>query len=395
MNDRLERRARARVFVAALIASSSSIGCAKRSDDPNRAIEARSPVATTIAIDADLLKRGRVQVAAATREVPRPTLVIAAELQSAEGEAAIVSSLVAGRVARVEGNLGDRVRAGQALVTVQAPEVARLRAEARRADARLELASKALERLEELGAEGAASRASIEGASAERVGARADLEALRTQLAGLGLKVDDGGDGASQVVLRSPIDGVVAERRALLGASVSPGDALFRVVAESARAAVARVPESKALAVTVGAAVRVRPREAEVAGAEPCAGVVERITGVVDDDRTVRVRVRLDEGCAHKASGRTLTIEVPLTNDGDAHEPAILVPAGAVVELRGKSVVFVQEGDAPVFAWRAVRAGARVGSSVVIEDGVREGERVVVRGTVLLKGEVVRAEPIE
>jgi cobalt-zinc-cadmium efflux system membrane fusion protein len=287
------------------------------------------------------------------------------------------------------------VRAGQGLVTVQSPEVARLHADARRAEARLRLAAKALERLEQLQAEGATSQASLDHANAESVSARADLDAIRTQLAGLGLRMDEGPEGGSHVVLRAPIDGVVAERRAVLGASVSPGDALLRIVAATARAVVARVPEARAAAVAVGTSVRVRPREAELVAAESCGGTVERSTGVVEDDRTVRIRIRLDDACALRASGRTLTVELPLAGEQATAAPVVLVPAAAVVELRGKSVVFVQEGDAPKFAWRAVRVGEHVGSSVVVEDGVREGERVVVRGTVLLKGEVVRAEPLE
>jgi cobalt-zinc-cadmium efflux system membrane fusion protein len=383
-------------LLSSLASAVALCACSKARVEPAPPAEAAQAEVRSIPIAEELLRRGRVRTEAAVRAVPSATLEVAAELQSAEGEAAVVSSLVAGRIARLDGNVGDRVRAGQGLVHVQSPEVARLHADARRADARLQLAAKALARLEGLEAEGATSQASLDHANAEAMSARADRDAIRTQLAGLGLKPEDGGgDGVLQVVLRSPIDGVVAERRATLGASVAPGDALFRVVAPSARAVVARVPEARASSVTIGATVRVRPRETETVSAESCAGVVERVTGVVDEDRMVRVRIRLDDGCALKASGRTLTVDLPLTSEGAAREPAIVVPAAAVVELRGKSVVFVQEADAPVFTWRAVRAGDHVGSLVVIEDGLREGERVVVRGTVLLKGEVVRAEPIE
>jgi RND family efflux transporter MFP subunit len=229
------------------------------------------------------------------------------------------------------------------------------------------------------------------------VSARAELDAVRTQLAGLGFKVAPGEDVSGHlVVLRSPIDGAVAERRAILGASVSPGDALFRIVASSARLVLVRVPESRAASVVLGTKVRVRPREVTAGeGESSCGGVVERATGVVDENRTVGVRVRLEEPCALRVSGRSLTVELPLSGDTTTSEAVVLVPKAAVIDLRGKSVVFVQEDDRPRFSWRAVRTGPNVGSSIVVEDGLREGERVVVRGTVLLKGEVVRAEPLE
>jgi multidrug efflux pump subunit AcrA (membrane-fusion protein) len=180
----------------------------------------------------------------------------------------------------------------------------------------------------------------------------------------------------------------------VLGASLSPGDELYRVVANASRVVFVHVPEAKIAEVDLGARVTVRPREAAVGLAEPCVGTAERAATLVDEDRTVRVRVRLEDGCALKLAGRSLTVGLPLTSAG-ASSPAAVVPVAAVVELRGKHVVFVQGRDRLTFSWRAVRLGSTVGERVVVEDGVQPGERVVVRGTVLLKGEIVRAEPIE
>lgn len=361
-----------------------------------------SSPSSTITVADDLLARGRIVTTPVDRRVPSPVLEVPGEVRAGEGDEAIVGTLVAGRVTELRVAVGDRVSGGQVLAVVQAPEVARLRADARRGEARVAVTVRSLERLRGLESEGAASIASIENAQAEVSGARAELDAVRTQLAGLGLRVEpeSGGPGGtkavlpSHVLLRSPIEGVVAERTSVLGSSVSSGDEVYKIVSAASRVVLAHVPEARAGEVDLGGKVVVRPRESAVGEAEPCAGSAERVTTLVDEARTVLVRVRLDEGCSLRTAGRSLTVVLPLSS-ATAKTPVILVPVAAVVELRGKHVVFVQDRERNVFAWRAVRTGASIGELVTIEDGVSEGDRVVTRGTVLLKGEVIRAEPIE
>ena len=382
---------------ALVIAAAASFGCEKASPKAHASADVVAPHATSISVAPELVTGGRIAIEVASRRVPSPELEAPGEVRSNEGDEALVSSLVAGRVAELKGNVGDRVKRGQALVTVQAPEVARLRADERRADARMELAQRALNRLRELQSEGATSQATLENAQAELQTAKADRDAIRTQLAGLGLRMDglDGSDGASTVVLRSPIDGVVVERRSLLGASVSPGDFLYRIVAEETRGVLVHLPESHASRVFVGTKVKVRPRENDGnATTGSCDATVERVTGVVDESRTMPVRLLLAPTCKLHGTGRSLTVTIPL-DEAQASPPVMMVPAAAVVELRGKSVLFLQTGETPVFTWRAVRVGDHVGAHVIVDDGLSEGERVVVRGTVLLKGEVIRAEPLE
>jgi membrane fusion protein, heavy metal efflux system len=393
---------RAATIGCPLLLALALASCSKRAESVEANAEPPAASSNAITVAGDLIDRGRIATVVVERSVPSGVLEVPGEIRSGEGDEAIVGSLVAGRVTDLKVGVGDRVSRDQILALVQAPEVARLRAEARRSEARLAVSVRALARLRELESEGATSAASIEHAQAEVSGARAELDAARTQLAGLGLRVepekanaaDTGALLPSHVLLRSPIDGVVAERKTVLGTSVSPGDALYRVVTTSSRVVLAHVPEARVSEVDLGAKAVVRAREHAAGAGEPCDGTAERATTLVDEDRTVLVRVRLDEGCTLKTAGRSLTVGLTLAN-AETRAPVLLVPVAAVVELRGKHVVFVQARDRNAFVWRAVRLGAPFGDRVAVEDGVQEGERVVVRGTVLLKGEVVRAEPIE
>jgi membrane fusion protein (multidrug efflux system) len=69
-------------------------------------------------------------------------------------------------------------------------------------------------------------------------------------------------------------------------------------------------------------------------------------------------------------------------------ENALLVPQRAVTELQGGYRVAVV-GDGNKVSIRPVKAGERVGTMWVIEDGVKPGERVVAEGTQKVRPDTV------
>jgi multidrug efflux pump subunit AcrA (membrane-fusion protein) len=78
--------------------------------------------------------------------------------------------------------------------------------------------------------------------------------------------------------------------------------------------------------------------------------------------------------------------------DSSASEPALTVPAGAVVEKDTLKFVFVPAGkDAPprTFNLKPVEVGRPVGDRLVIRAGLKEGEPVVASGAFFLKSELI------
>jgi multidrug efflux pump subunit AcrA (membrane-fusion protein) len=71
-------------------------------------------------------------------------------------------------------------------------------------------------------------------------------------------------------------------------------------------------------------------------------------------------------------------------------ESALLVPAMAVVANGGTRNVFVQKAP-DGYQQRAVETGDEVGGWVVVRSGLREGERVVTQGGVLLARQLAEA----
>jgi multidrug efflux pump subunit AcrA (membrane-fusion protein) len=68
------------------------------------------------------------------------------------------------------------------------------------------------------------------------------------------------------------------------------------------------------------------------------------------------------------------------------------IPREAMSDVRGTPVVFVADSPTGPFRVRAIRAGAPLGGRIQIESGLSAGELLVINGTVLLKGELLRAE---
>src|SRR5438445_10671615 len=64
----------------------------------------------------------------------------------------------------------------------------------------------------------------------------------------------------------------------------------------------------------------------------------------------------------------------------------LAVPKEAVIEVAGKPFVFVQSADGR-YVRRPVVTGAISGDTIQIREGLQAGERVVVKGALLLKGE--------
>lgn len=383
-------RARGGILLGILLA----LGC-KDKTAPTPAPEgsvAAAPATREIKVDPSVVKAGRVAIATVEQRGPRADVQVPGEVRAGEGGEAKVTSLVSGRVASLDALAGQAVKRGQVLGAVESPEVGRAQAEWLRAESRATLADRALARQLELEKESATSAAAIDQARAEAAAARADSLAARTALASFGVAPARPGEGdvlGSRVALRSPIDGVVVERTAVLGGPVTAGTTLFWVVAPGARTVLAKVPETLASRVDLaeGAPARVRPR----GGGLDCAGTIEKNYRVVDESRAVPLRVRLTGACEGVAVGGYVEVSLRAVGGQDAGEPSLLLaPEGAVVDLRGTPVVFVASAAEGAFEVRSVARGRTLGADVEILSGLRAGERVCVNGAFLLKGEALR-----
>lgn len=390
-------------LILAALALPFAAGCreaagATAGDPPPAPAASAEPAADKgkVEIDPALLADGRVKVMAVEKRRLDGEVALAGDAVPAEDGEAEVGALVAGRVATLEVAEGDRVKRGQVLARIESPDAGRATADVLAARGRAVTAAHKLERQLALEKQGATSQNAVDEARAEDQAARADLAAARTRATTVGAGEPASGDArgvAVRVAVRAPIDGVVVRRDAVLGGPVSIDRSLFRLVDPTKLLVRARLPETRAAAVAEGAAAVLRPRNAGGMEVAPCEAAVVSTFGVVDEaTRTIPVRVRPSGPCPWLLPGAWVDVAVRAASAPAAAGPVgLFVPAEAVVEVRSVPTVFVA-GDRPgVFMARPVRPGGSAGASIAIDAGLAEGERVVIAGALLLKGEALRS----
>jgi RND family efflux transporter MFP subunit len=176
----------------------------------------------------------------------------------------------------------------------------------------------------------------------------------------------------------------VLERLVTTGTAVTPGTALFVVSDLSTLWALAEVDETMLARVAPQRAVHVR------VSAYPDESFNGTVTFVGDtvNPKTRRIVVRCE---LPNPTGR-LKPEMYATVTLDTGQPrrTVVVPSGALQEMNGKTVVFVEE-PAGRFRPREVTAGAEQQGQVEIRAGLRAGERVAAAGSFLLKSALLDA----
>jgi multidrug efflux pump subunit AcrA (membrane-fusion protein) len=239
-------------------------------------------------------------------------------------------------------------------------------------------------------------------------GAQAELESIRALLTSWG--ANSGGSVSAQLPIRSPISGFVAKRTATLGGAVRPDETLFHVVAPDRIVVLARWPEARLAVPERGSLLEVRPRTSS--GSAECMARVETRGQIVDPStRTVTLRLRPEASCpallpgsfanvAAKGHGKNKEPLIPADADGapvtspddgvtTSVGAAVEIPRLSVVDVRGVPTVFVATSEKGHFQARRVATRPSHGDLVIVESGLRPKEKVVSKGVILLKGELL------
>src|SRR5262249_2059762 len=102
-----------------------------------------------------------------------------------------VASPIDGRAVSILAKLGDKVKAGQALIELSSPNVGQLQADAQKAMSDLALAEKAMERVHKLQGEGAVAEKDVAQAETDFHKAKSDSARTTAQLKALGVSPTD------------------------------------------------------------------------------------------------------------------------------------------------------------------------------------------------------------
>jgi membrane fusion protein, heavy metal efflux system len=334
-------------------------------------------------------------------------VVLPGVLATNENRTARVGPLVAGQIARVSVDLGQTVRAGQTLATLNAPEFTQAQTSYLRAIAQAELSRKDFERAVALRELQAIEERELLRRRSLYEQDMAGLQAAELLLLSLGVEEarlreisgalaearspEDHAVVEPLLAIRTPLGGVVLSRNAVLGDHVEPGKILFTVSDLENLWAWLDAYEHQIPSLTRDAEVVVRT---PLLPGRDFPGRVTFISDEVDEDlRTVRVRVEVpNPGGILKPN---MYIQGLLRVRGTGEEERIVVPPDAVILLDGRQVVFVErppeEGEGHrVFEAREVTPGEILTVGQVILAGLDGWEMVVTRGAFTLKAELTK-----
>jgi Cu(I)/Ag(I) efflux system membrane fusion protein len=178
------------------------------------------------------------------------------------------------------------------------------------------------------------------------------------------------------VTLRSPVNGVVLVKNAVLGARVMPSDTLFEIGDLSHVWVLADVYESELASLRIGASAQVvangQTRQARVTFIGPV---------IAAQTRTANVRLELENpaGLLKPDMYVDVVLQQPIGN-------VVAVPDSAVMNTGTRSVVFVAASNG-TFEPRDVITGTKVAGFYEIRSGVSAGERVVIDANFLVDSE--------
>jgi cobalt-zinc-cadmium efflux system membrane fusion protein len=356
---------------------------------------AAKPVAKPVAVSttpADELHypAGAPQLAAIHSEtLPRLPVPLADPLNAKvaydEDVTSRISAPISGRVLSIKAQLGDTVKAGQALLLMDSPDLGNAVAdvEKARADARLKQLS--LNRANTLYQGEAIARKDLESAQSDYAASTAELRraALRLQ----NLAPQGAAAGAEGYALRSPISGVVAQRQVNPGEEVRPDlpDPLFIVTNPGKVWVTIDLPESLLAKVELGHPVSI---SVDAYPDQHFAGRIEKIAPALDPV-TRRITVR----CSVDNSKNLLKPEMyaKVTLLAEADESAFRIPNGAIVSNGLYSYVFVETAPG-VLKKRRIPLVAQYRDYSYATEGLSAQDKVVTAGALLLNSELGSAK---
>jgi RND family efflux transporter MFP subunit len=341
--------------LAALTLATTLAAC--KSDPPPPAAPA-APVAVQIG--------GENVVTVSTQDISTGPLISGTLMAEKDAH---VRSEVSGSILQVTAAEGQNVRRGALLARIEDQAVGdaykSAQSAVKSAEQALGVAAREAARTESLVKGGALAERELDVSRNAVTAAQAQVEDAKSRLASAAKQV-------ANLTIRSPIDGVVAERPANTGDVVSQGTELYHIIDPRSMRLEAAVPSEALSLITIGL-----PVQFEVRGypGQPFAGRIERISPAADPvTRQVSIFVNIPntggrlvaglfaEGRVAQQARRALVVPLTAVNTSDPRAPWVLRVAGGKAE-RVTVTVGLRDDQT---------------ERIEISSGVKEGDRLLV-----------------
>ncbi|HET6959970.1 MAG TPA: efflux RND transporter periplasmic adaptor subunit [Vicinamibacterales bacterium] len=313
-------------------------------------------------------------------------------------------SRVTGFVKSIAVDRGSRVRAGEQLAVLEAPELGAQKAEAQ---SKLQSAEAQLAAVRAKADGSASTYEKLKAASAtpgvvagnDVVLAQKTMEADQSQISAATQNVEAARQALKSVSdmegylrITAPFSGIVTERNvhpgALVGPTGGPGTAspIVRIVESNRLRLVIPVPEAYTAGVANGSSLAF---SVAAYPGQTFNGTISRISQSVDvATRTMAVELDVNNADGRLAPGTFCQVKWPVRRTS----PSLLVPNGSVASTTGRTfVIRVRSGRTE---WVDVKTGLTSGSLIEVFGDLRPGDAIAARGTDELKaGASVQVKP--
>lgn len=290
---------------------------------------------------------------------------------------------VPGRIATRQVEIGDRVRRGDLLATLEPSDQQNRQrarqAELNKAQASWQQLSDEQQRYQQLIQRGVGAQARLDQMSSDLQAQGAILSQARNAL-------QQANDHVSYTRLLAEFDGVVTDWHGEVGQVVATGHPVVSLARPESREAVVDLPLELVAALNDGIRIQV------ISQLNPQAHVaahVRQLSPQIDAaTRTQRVRLTLEAVPDSFRLGATVSVEL-----SSANAPFRELPGSALLEREGQTQVWVIDPQSATLSLRNVKVLNRQGASVHVQGELHDGDKVVIAGVNGLKsGQKIRMD---
>jgi Cu(I)/Ag(I) efflux system membrane fusion protein len=322
---------------------------------------------TQIKISTEKVQKLGVRTEPASLRSLDKTIRAAGRIEPDERSLFTITSKFEGYVERLHVNVtGQAVSKGQPLFEAYSPELISAQRE-------YAIAAQGLQSLKEAGGDAQNGMAQLAAASLARL---KNWDISEEQVKAL----TQSGEAKRTLTFRSPVNGIVTERKAVQGMRFMPGEVLYQIASLSTVWIIADVFEQDIDLVKPGARAQIRINAYPERVFE---GAITYIYPTLKaETRTIPVRVELANPGQLLKPGMFAQMELAIRGKGKV----VTVPASAVIDSGVRQIVLVQLQEGR-FEPREVKLGARSEDHVEVLAGIKDGEAVVVAANFLIDAE--------
>jgi RND family efflux transporter MFP subunit len=329
--------------------------------------EAEPAAASQIKISTDKIQKLGVKTEAASIKALDKVVRAAGRIEADERRIYTVTPKFEGYVERLHVSAtGQAVAKGQALFEVYSPDLVAAQRE-------YAIAAQGVQALKAGGTDAQSGMRQLADASLTRL---KNWDISDEQIKNLTRT----GDAKRSMTFRSPVSGIVTEKKAQQGMRFMPGEMLYQITDLGTVWVLADVFEQDIGLVKTGSKATVT---LDAYPGKPFTGNITYVYPTLKTEtRTVQVRIELPNPGGLLKPGMFAQVELAMA----PARPVVTIPLSSVIDSGKRRIVLVQVREGR-FEPREVTLGARSDDYVEVQDGVGEGEQVVIAANFLIDAE--------